>query len=146
MSTLEVEITFDSKTQNIPEKSYYNELMSFFKTGAIPRLTHSHFGFDDLCYYSTNSNVPTEKQMKSLKERLWLMVSLAFCEKKMEDTLKEYVKNPSKYRKDLGEEFSWVKVSGDAAYFPLKKRLNMNIIDKKIYDILYEFDPLLNKT
>lgn len=77
MSTLEVEINFDSKCSDRKEKSYYDELMSFFKTGVISRLTHSQFGFDDLCYYAADAPVPTEKQMKILKDRLHLMISIA---------------------------------------------------------------------
>ena len=145
--TMDVDIIFDSKTNTAPnnsEKSYYNELMSFFKTGVIPRLTHSQFGFDDLCYYATNVEIPTDEQLKALKNKLHLIVSLSFCEKKMEETLKEYANNPLMYRKALGEEFSWVKVPGDATYFPLKKKQNIRNFDKKTREILYEFDPLLN--
>lgn len=146
MSTFELEIKFDEKAPPDKERSYYDELMSFFNSGVIPRLTHSQFGFDDLCYYSADVEVPTEKQMKDLKERLRLIVTLSFTKEKMEETLKEYATNPSKYREVLGEGFEWVRTSSDASYFPLKDTPSVSGFSSETRKILYEFDPIFNKT
>ena len=41
--------------------------MTFFNKGNICRLTHSQFGFDNLCYYNSNSKIPSYTQMEKKK-------------------------------------------------------------------------------
>lgn len=109
--------------------SIYNNLISFLERDLITNIV-SEFGFDTECYYDTNSSVPNKEQIKLLKERLLLILSLPFYEK---FDLEKYITNPYLYRKDLGPEFNWVRTSMDVINF----RENKNDV------ILREFDPLL---
>ena len=84
--------------------------------------------------------------MDDLKTRLHLIIIVSFSEKKMEEKLNDYVKNPSKYRKDLGEEFEWVRTYQDAKPYLKHNIPNVDKYDYRMRQVLYEFDPILNNT
>ena len=137
----------ESKTDKpVSKLRYYQELMTFFTKGKISKKISLYFGFEEVCYHRLKLKVPTKEQMNNLKNRLQLIITISFSEKKMEEKLNYYVKNPSKYRKDLGEEFEWVRTYQDAK--PYLKH-NIPSVDKYDYcmrQVLYEFDPILNNT
>ena len=137
----------ESKTDKpVSKLIYYQELMTFFTSGKISKKLSLYFGFEEVCYHRLKLKVPTKEQMDDLKTRLHLIITVSFSEKKMEEKLNDYVKNPSKYRKDLGEEFEWVRTYQDAKPYLKHNIPNVDKYDYRMRQVLYEFDPILNNT